>query len=318
MSVRNQIDLEAFRWVVLIEEGPLSAEQQREFEAWRARSPNHEGAYIRAQAINIRYDRLAALAGGRGVVDPPAHPDMARRRALAATAAAMGLMGVGAWLGKRWIGDAEYAERYVSNVGQLRKIALADGSALLLNTVSEVFVRSRREIRFVRGETLLSIAFNTRPFIVRVGEWIILATQAAFAVRQSAAIGIMVTEGSAHVLSTDSRIKPMPLFANQETTLRAGSVPEVLHVSDAEIGRRLAWRAGMVIFDGQPLHEVLVEMNRYSKRPIVCDDPALSERHIIGVFRVTDIERFISMLQTQYSVQAISDGTTVRLRPRQN
>lgn len=316
--MRNQTDLEAFRWVVLIEDGPLSAEQQREFEAWRACSPSHEGAYIRAQAISIRYDRLAALANGRGIVGPATHPNMGRRRALAATAAAVGLIGVGAWLGKRWIGGAQHEERYVSNVGQLRRIALADGSALLLNTMSEVFVRNGREIRLVQGESLLSIAFNTRPFIARVGEWIILATQAAFAVRRSTAIGIMVTEGSAHVLSTDSRIRPTPLFANQETILRADTVPEVLHVSDAEIERRLAWRTGMAIFDGQPLHEALAEMNRYSRRQIVIDDPALSERRIIGAFSVTDIDRFISMLQTQYRLQVISDGTTVRLRPRQN
>ena len=54
----NETDLEAFGWVVRIEDGPLSVEQQRQFEAWLAASPKHHGAYIRARAASWHFDRL--------------------------------------------------------------------------------------------------------------------------------------------------------------------------------------------------------------------------------------------------------------------
>jgi len=159
-----------------------------------------------------------------------------------------------------------------------------------------------------------------RPFAVRVGEWIVLAARAAFVVRQRATTDITVTDGNVEVRSADSGVirQPQPLIANQEAILGAHGVSEVRQVSVAEIGRRLAWRTGMVAFDGEPLHEAILEMNRYSARQIVCDEPVLCERPIVGVFSMTDTDTFVSMLQRQWGVEALWEGTTVRLRPRVN
>jgi transmembrane sensor len=320
---KNETDLEAFRWVVQIEQGPLSAEQQREFDTWLASSPQHQGAFIRAQAASLHFDRVGALAGGRGVSSPPPQPNGTRRRLIAATLSATSFMGVGAWLGRQWIEDAWRGERYVTNVGQVRRVALADGSELLLNTATEIFVRygrNRREIRLARGEALFSVARDIRPFALLVGEWMLRAARAAFTVRQGVVMNITVTEGNVDVLSANSRIiqEPQRLIANQEAIVGAGGVAELQRVSDAELGRRLAWRAGMVVFDGQPLHEAVAEMNRYSARRIVCDDPVISERHIVGAFGMTDTETFVSMLETQFGLEAVSDGNVVRLHPRVN
>jgi len=316
---KNETDLEAFRWVVLIEEGPLPPEQQREFETWLALTPKHRGAFIRARAASLHFDRVGALAAGRGVLSP--QPNGARRKLIAAALSATSLVGVGAWLGRQWIEDAWRGERYVSSLGQVMRVALPDGSTLLLNTATEVFVRygrNRREIRIARGEALFTVARAIQPFTVHVGEWIVRAVSAVFAVHQGPVMSIAVTEGNVEVLPADSSAirEPQRLVANQEVLVGAGGVWRVLPVSDAELGRRLAWRTGMVVFDGQPLHAVVAEMNRYSARQIVCDDPVLSERHIVGVFGMTDTQTFVSMLETQFGVEAVLEGTTVHLRSR--
>jgi transmembrane sensor len=320
VSVReNQIDLEAFRWVVLIEDGPLPAEQQCEFETWLALAPKHRGAFIRARAASLHFDRVGALAAGRGVLDP--QPNWSRRKLISAAVSATSFVGVGAWLGRQWIEDAWRGERYVSSVGQVLPVALPDGSKILLNTATEIFVlygRNRREIRLARGEALFTVALAMQPFTVQVGEWIVRAASAVFAVHQGSVMNIAVTEGNVELLSADSSAtrEPQRLVANQEALVDASGVRRVLQVSDTELRRRLAWRTGMVVFDGQPLHAVLAEMNRYSARQIVCDDPTLCERRIVGVIGMTDMETFVSMLETQFGVEVVPEGTTVHLRSR--
>jgi transmembrane sensor len=320
VSVReNETDLEALRWVVLSEEGRLPPERQRELETWLALTPKHRGAFIRARAASLQLDRLGALAAGRGVLSP--QPNGARRKLLAAALSATSLVGVGAWLGRQWIEDTWLSERYVSRVGQVLPVALSDGSKLLLNTATEVFVRygrNRREIHLARGEALISVALAVQPFTVHVGEWIVRAVSAVFAVRQATVINIAVTEGNVEVLSADSDAirETQRLTANQEVLVGASGVWQVQQVAGAELGRRLAWRTGMVVFDGQPLHAVVAEMNRYGARQIVCDDPVLCERRIVGVFGTTDTDTFVSMLETQFGVEAVSKGTTVHLHSR--
>jgi transmembrane sensor len=315
----NETDLEAFRWVVLIEEGLLPPGQQREFETWLASTPRHRGAFIRARAASLHFDRVGALAAGRGALSQ--QPNGARRRLIAAAVSATSLVGVGAWLGRQWIQDAWRGERYVSSVGQVLPVALPDGSKVLLNTATEVFVlygRNRRDIRLASGEALFTVALAMQPFTVQVGEWIVRAVSAVFSVRQGTVVNIAVTEGNVEVLSADSRAvqEPRRLTANQEVLVGASGVWQVLQVADAELGRRLAWRTGMVVFDGQPLHAVVAEMNRYSARQIVCDDPVLCERRIVGVIGTTDTDTFVSMLETQFGVEAVSKGTTIHLRSR--
>ena len=69
----NQIDLEALRWLTLMERGPLPPHERLRFAAWVAADIKHRGAMIRAQAASLRLDRLSAFAGGRCVLESFPH-----------------------------------------------------------------------------------------------------------------------------------------------------------------------------------------------------------------------------------------------------
>jgi len=69
-----------------------------------------------------------------------------------------------------------------------------------------------------------------------------------------------------------------------------------------------------VVFDGEPLREALVQMNRYSHRRIVVDDPELAERRIAGVFSTTDIQTFVSSMSATLGVEAVGNSDVVLLR----
>jgi len=323
----NEIDLEALGWLVLMEHGPLSPQEQLRFQAWVAADIRHKGAVIRARAASLRLERLGALAGGRSVLQPPAprallRPrNITRRRMLvAAAAAAAGLAGITAWLGNERLQDS--GTLYTSNVGELKKVTLQDGSVLTMNTQTKLrvhYTRERRDISLERGEVMFTVAHDaTRPFEVRVGQWTALAVGTEFAARRlnEATTDITVTEGIVQMLAPnrkDSDAAPR-LTANQKATLGGGGTIEVSQISATEMGGQLAWRTHLVVFSGVPLREALVEMNRYSRKRIAVDDPEISQRRIVGVFSTADSQTFLSAVKATLGVEAVESGDTVLLR----
>ena len=315
----NAIDLEAALWVGLIERAPLPAEQQRQFELWMAMDAKHRGAFHRLRAASLHFDRLGALAGGRAVF-APARVNVSRRGIIAAALSVASLLGLGVWIGPGWIADAGRV-RYATSIGQTRRVELPDGSEMILNTSTEVFVsytRSRRELHLTRGEVLFTVARDVaRPFVVRAGEWLVRALGTAFTVHGGDVdvVHVTVTAGTVELVPASSDLTPQRLPANHEATIGASGVPDIKPISHEEMQRRLAWRTGLIVFNGQPLHEVIVELNRYNHRKLRVEDPELSERHIVGVFRVTDTDNFVSILQATLGVQPLPIGDVTLLRP---
>ena len=324
----NPIDLEALRWLALIERGPLPLQEQRRFATWVGADIKHRGAMIRARAASLRLERLAAFAGGRCVLEPlPRRGSVlqkytTRRGVLAATLSVAGLMGSGAWLGRGWIEEISGGTGYATNVGELKKVVLEDGSLITLNTQTELHVqytRERRDIRLIRGEAMFTVAHDAkRPFAVQVGEWTAVAIGTAFAVRRlgGPTTDVTVTQGVVQLLPRDTKASEAQprLTANQKALLGADGKAEVDSVSDTEIGKRLAWRTRIVVFTGEPLGQALVEINRYNRNRIVVDDPELAERRIVGVFSTSDTKTFVSAMTATLGVEAVEAGDVVLLR----
>jgi transmembrane sensor len=319
---RNETDLEACRWALLVERGQLSAQQQSEFDRWMAASSKHEGAYHRAKAASMHFDRLGALASGRDDIERRLPRIATRRGAIAAVVLAIGLVGVGTWLGGEWHPNIR-SERYGTHIGEMRRIGLTDGSEIVLNTASEVslaYTGKRRALRLSRGEALVTVATDiSRPFLVYVGQLIVRATGGAFVVRRIDAdlMHIAVTEGSIEMLWPDGvKREPRRLSANQIVTVGINGVVETHTLSSEELQRQSSWLSGKIIFSGQPLHEAIGEMNRYSQRHLVVEDSDLAETRIVGVFRTSDTQTFLSTLQRSLDVEVAFTGDTVLLHPR--
>jgi transmembrane sensor len=323
----NEIDLEALRWLALMEHGPLQPQEQRQFAAWVAADIRHRGALIRAQAASLRLDRLAALAGGHSVLGPSPHEqsflqrNTTRRRLIASAAAAAGLISIGAWFGRGLIQELGPGTRYTSGVGELKKVVLADGSVITMNTQTELrvhYTSEHRDIRLIHGEAMFAVAHEAqRPFTVRVGEWAAVAVGTAFAVRQldEPTTDVTVTEGAVQLLPADRSVSAARrLSANEKAVIGADGNVEVGTVSDSQIQQSLAWRTRLVVFTGEPLRVALAEMNRYTHSHIVVSDPELGERHIVGVFPTSDAQTFVSAMTATLGAEAVGRDNVVLLR----
>src|SRR5215813_12773470 len=151
----NAIDTRASEWAVRLSAGPLADAEQAELDAWLAADTRHQGALARARAAWLDLDRLSALAGEthgepEHSLSPKTPPPSSRRWFLAAGLGATALTaGAASW----WFWGAR--ETYVSEVGEIRRVTLTDGSSMLLNTATRAVVRftsSLRQVELTRGE----------------------------------------------------------------------------------------------------------------------------------------------------------------------
>ena len=75
-------------------------------------------------------------------------------------------------------------------------------------------------------------------------------------------------------------------------------------VSSVDMGRKLAWRQGQLIYTGQPLGEVLADVSRYSNIKIEFADPALENLPVGGAFRTDQIEAIFGALENNFGLHA--------------
>lgn len=315
-------------WAVRAAAGALSPDEERELAVWLEADTRHRGAYARARAHWLDLDRLAALNGpaAQPVENPPSR--LSRRALLAAGIAAVSVLGVAL----AWISLRDEREHYASAIGEVRRLPLTDGSTILLNTDSEVFVRltqERREVDLRRGEALFEVAHDTtRPFIVHANDTMVRAVGTAFAVRlDDAQIDVTVTEGvvelsdaaAMHRVGAEPSAPAVPIRqrvkANERAVIAHAHAPEVEAIEPPQVSRKLAWRDGMVSFDGESLRTAVSEINRHNRRQIVVSDAALGSHPLVGVFRATDIEGFAAAAATTLKARAIVEDDVIRLEP---
>jgi transmembrane sensor len=92
-------------------------------------------------------------------------------------------------------------------------------------------------------------------------------------------------------------------IAESTEAIQQELIESVEEIEADELGRRQAWRNGLLIFTGEPLEQVVQEVSRYTTVSIEIVDPALREIQIGGRFRVGEIEDMIIALETNFDLQ---------------
>jgi transmembrane sensor len=287
----QQIDEAASAWVARLDAG-LDGAAQTELAAWRAVDPRREGALLRAEAAWRLLDDAGRLSDR---LPPAVAAPVSRRRLIGwGGGLAAGVAGLGAaavWgLGSR-------GRRIETARGEIRRVPLQDGSLAMVNTESRVAVdltAARRAVRLPRGEAWFQVAKDpTRPFVVEAGPVRVQAVGTAFSVRRRGeGAEVQVTEGIVEVWSADRPEARIRISAGASAYVADKTGPQVPRADDTEIDRRLAWRTGQIILDGDTLGAAAEEFNRYNDRRLVIDDPALAGERLFGRFRTNEPDAF--------------------------
>lgn len=319
----QRIDAEAARWAVRLQSSALGSAERGELDAWLKADVRHRGAFVRAQAAWLDLDRLGALsaqgaeAQGNEEFEPQAAPASGRRWFLAAGLSGLALAGTAGW----WAWRSRW-DIYVSGVGEVRRVTLPDGSSMLLNTDSRAtvhFSERVREVTLLEGEGLFEVTKDpARAFIVRAGAVSVRAVGTAFSVRSfNERVDVTVTEGAVEVADSDAPVpaQPQTVSANEQAVITKVKGVRVQPIAPADAERHLAWREGMLSFNGERLAEAVVEINRHNRRRIAIDDPALAARPVVGIFRASDTEGFAQTVAAALGAESVAEGDVIHLRP---
>lgn len=331
-DTRREIEERAFAWLALRDSGSCNEAEQKAFAEWIQADMAHRIAYLRLESSWERSAKMKAIGVGmkRGQVPPPGQwrtsPFFKRRTAfavragversvleLAAIAAGVVLaIGGGFYLQARLAGDA-----YSTSVGKVESVSLPDGSKMTLNTASQVLVAltdEERHIELRKGEAFFDVAKDpSRPFVVEVGDRRVIAVGTRFSVRrQGSKVQVVVTQGAVRVLDHKGNTRGELLTAG--TVLRTARQSQLVQKKTVDqVEEVLSWRRGYLTFDETTLADAVAEMNRYTTRRIVIEDPTLETLRMSGKFRSTNVEDFVELLRTGFGVEVLKSEERITL-----
>lgn len=336
----SPITRQAAEWVVRLRSPDRPANCEQLFADWLRVSPVHVREYLCAVEVWEGLEHPAAGAGrsreelireagaGATVVDlPTAAPPSGNERRLfrwrrVGLALALTALLVLACLGWRQTAVITVA----TGVGEQRSEVLADHSVIELNTRSEIrvaFSAAERRVELVRGEAFFDVAKDpTRAFVVVTDMATARAIGTRFSVyRSQTRTLVTVAEGRVLVRekTADSLARAGSAAAVGAVEVTPGKQAEAqpgrpVQMRQADVARTLAWRARRLVFDGEPLSEVVEEFNRYNSPPLLIADPRLREQRISGVFGANDPESLLDFLvKVDHIVVSRDDTGAIRI-----
>jgi transmembrane sensor len=329
----SDIEAEASEWLIRLETDRSGAAKGK-FEEWIAADARNRATFVRLEKTWRHADVLRKLRPLDGDVDEnvldkfgqPAAIHVSPEKkwpAWLAVAAAVLFMTGSAFI---WMAVVRTGwQVYKTDLGGFQRISLADGSTAMLNTNSEIRVKltpGRRQVVLSRGEALFTVAHDvTRPFDVAAADTIVRAVGTAFAVRleDQQQVDVIVTEGRVAIDppddSPDGSLPQQTVALPTGSTLMAGETVtvkarrlNVQKIATDDMTRKLAWTQGRIWFDSATVSEAVLEFNRYNRRQLIIDDPAIAGLHVGGAFDATDLDGFVAALQS-FGIRAISRRT---------
>jgi len=289
---------EAARWWTRLDGGALSQAEWAAFRAWLARDAANERAF---EAVCELWGKLEALREPLRRAPSPPSPAPRRRWAIAAAAVGASFALILGFDELRLICSSDYR----TGVGELKTLALPDGSHAQLNARSALALSFRggeRRVNLLAGEAVFEVAADpARPFVVEAGGGTVTARGTAFDVAiEGARTVVTVTERSVEIERRDQKLV---VSAGQQTAFGSDSPALPPYAVDAD--EALAWRRGRLIFQDQALGDVVAALGRYHHGVVLIPERELRERRISGAFDVGHAADALLALEKSLDVRAL-------------
>ena len=260
-------------------------------QAVRERVPSRDALLAEAKAQSARQrQRKHALGGGLSVL----------------------LLAAAAWA----FDPSYYSDEVRVAIGQRERLTLADGSQLVLDSNSHLRIEHRlrsRQFELLEGEATFTVAHGPQPFIVRSQGGAVRDIGTVFNVRSdSRGVAVAVVEGEVEVSS--AAVAPRRLLGGQQVQARDAQIGPVIPVDPTRV---TAWQQGKLRFDGTPLREVIVDLQRYRQAPIHLLDSRAAGQRLSGEFDSAAVEPLLDLLPSilPINVERAADGQ-VSIRSR--
>ena len=188
-----------------------------------------------------------------------------------------------------------------------RAATLPDGSKMILGVQGRVnmdFNGPKRRLDLSSGEAYFKVRHDkARPFVVRAGEVSVTAIGTAFDVRREhERVTITVEEGTVEVSSQVSGQRPVTWRAEAGYQLTYSTRDRTASLASVNAATELAWRDGELAYAREPLGSVVENLNRYSRRRIVIEDPDIAALPFTGTAFASSLDDWLAAVEQAYPV----------------
>ncbi|MBT2246981.1 FecR domain-containing protein [Sphingobium sp. BHU LFT2] len=317
-----RIEEQAAAFVARMDAEEWSQADETEFQQWLQLDVRHRGIFLQTHAAWIALDSRDEMMpmSPESDVEPEAEEigrtPFGRRAVLLGGGGALAAAAAGVFLLGR-------GTSYSTELGEIRRVPLADGSSAAINSASQLTVvlsEKRRDVRLVKGEAWFRVAKDaSRPFVVEAGSVLVRAVGTAFSVRRRAdGAEVIVSEGVVEGWAAGADGHRVRLEAGQRAFIGNNSAISVKEDTVAGADRALAWREGFIDLAGVSVQNAIEDFNRYNGRKLVLDDPALGGEQVDGIFRTDDPLGFARAVGRIFDASVIdTDPATIRIGPKE-
>ena len=297
----------AAEWAVLLADDALDDGQQQALQQWLQADARHAEALAFARRTWSALGSLPADKPSRRRALPVA-PELARhprrharlRRWGAAACLALLLGGLGLNQSERLLLPLLADHRTAS--GEVRSLTLADGSEVTLDSASAIrldYSAGQRRIELLAGAAIFQVAPQAdRPFVVEASGGSTQALGTRFVVQREAGAGALVgvLEHAVQVTAADQQRR-----LQEGDSLRYDDAG--LHDAVLDLQRATSWQRGLLVFDRQPLGQVIEQLNRYRPGYILIGSDAIAQREVSGVFRLDALDDALATLTREMQLR---------------
>ncbi|KVC21388.1 FecR domain-containing protein [Burkholderia pseudomultivorans] len=309
---RDDVQAQAAMWLVHLRSGQVTPAELDAFRQWCTAHPQ-TAATLRQMWSGLRPAgvRVAAqeAAAARAAADDTRRRTALRpgRRAFVGFAVAAGA----SWFALRppfqlWPALTDLAADYRTGTGEQRQITVAEGVTVAMGAQTRIDAlrasagsAAKRGIDLLAGEAEIVAEPAARGFVVVAGRGRMRATQARFDVRRGDDGRVCVTcvSGSVALEHPHTRLTLSPA---QQLVYDDRIVHPVATVDPAAV---VAWRRGMLVFDGVPLAQVIDEINRYRRGRVILRNTSLGQTRVAAQAPVSRLDALIDTLGHAYGAR---------------
>ena len=309
---QTELEREALARVRRLVSGEATVQDVEDVAHWKRQSPAHADAFVFASKL---WDRLGPA--GRTVLErrgeqllpnrSSSTPQRLTRRAVlgGAVAASAAYIAVQPPL-DLWPAFSELAADFRTAPGEQRRIALADGAFVELNTRTSMTLQQTADeysrIELISGEAAITTGRDlTKPLMVIAGDGWISSQNARFNVRYDGlASCVTCLEGSVRV---ERRGAVRALAPRHQVSYADRGLGAPAAIDPAVV---TAWQDGLLVFHQTPLSEVVAEINRYRSGKIVLLNANLGHRPVNARFRVGNVDEIMTLAQQIFGARVTS------------
>ncbi len=201
--------------------------------------------------------------------------------------------------------EAEVLTTLTIPMGASGKVDLPDGSVAWLNAGSRLvypssFKRKKERVVELDGEGYFEVEKNaSQPFYVRVQDITVKVLGTTFNVSaypKDPILTVALVEGSVHLFKDEEQEALATLVPNQ-----VGSYQRKDHQltvsNEKSLNSFVAWKEGKLLFENEPLEQVLLKVSRKYNVDYVMEDKELLDYHITGTFMYETLEEFLMVIR---------------------